>query len=79
MKRRITDIKKRTKTIKKWGVSNKSIVDFKVKENQRSINDLENKIKEMSEKLHSRIKEIGNQKRDIETIIYNDGKTLDEK
>jgi hypothetical protein len=48
------EVKRRINTIKKWNSSNKSIVDFKMKENGKTIENQEASIKDMQLHLDER-------------------------
>jgi phenylalanyl-tRNA synthetase alpha subunit len=58
LKRKITDIKNKIKSVKKWATSNKTSVDLKLISNSKSISDMEIKISELSDRLNSRCKAI---------------------
>lgn len=59
IKRKMKEVKRKIGLIKKWNQSNKQIVDFKIKENQKNTNEIEVKIKSLQIKLEQRIEKIG--------------------
>ncbi|CDW75306.1 UNKNOWN [Stylonychia lemnae] len=70
LKRKMKEQKRRIQTIKKWKLSNKCIVDFKMKENVKMIDSNENQIKELQQRLNERVVEIKEQRNDIERLQY---------
>eukprot|EP00347_Sterkiella_histriomuscorum_P006453 403352720 len=70
LKRKMKEQKRRINTIKKWKNSNKSIVDFKMKENQKTLDNFNQQIQELQIRLDERCKTIKEQRFDIERLVY---------
>lgn len=70
LKRRIRELRRRIQTVNKWKQSNKSRVDFTMGHNQKNIDQADNNIKDLSQKLTERCAQIKEQRRDIEQLHY---------
>ncbi len=77
LKRRIRDLRRKIKTLKKWTQSNKSIVEFSMRENTSKIDKIDVTIRQLQGKLSQRCEQIKEQKEFIKQVVALQGK--DEK